>query len=236
MAESTSAASEPRQPFDIERVTDAALRLAALRDWEQVSLLDIAKEADVSLVDLYKHAHTKQEILAAFTRRVDEAVLAERDAEAEGELGELARDRLFDALMLRFDHLQPYRDGLKSVLKTYRRDPVLAVGGLCDLRRSMACMLEAADLSSSGLRGRLRRDGLTGIYLATLRVWLEDGSPDMAKTMAALDGYLRRIERPVSVMEGLSAPRFSRAGRGDRAGRGPEEGPEADPVNAPPPL
>lgn len=224
MAENTNGGSQPRQTFDIDRVSEAALRLAAERDWDQVSLLDIAKAAEVSLVDLYRHAHTKQQILAAFSRRVDEAVLSERDAEAEPD--EPARDRLFDALMLRFDHLQPYREGLKSILKTYRRDPVLAVGGLCELRQSMACMLEAADLSSSGLRGRLRRDGLTAIYLATLRIWLEDESADMAKTMAALDGYLRRIERPVSMVEGLSGPRSGPRSAGDGRSRGesPETG------------
>lgn len=212
MAETESGGSTPRKTFDIDRVTAAALRLAAERDWEQVSLFDIAKAAEVSLADLYTHAHTKPQILAAFSRRVDEAVLEER--EAEGELDDPARDRLFDALMQRFDHLQPHREGLKSVLRAYRRDPVLAVGGLCSLRRSMACMLEAANLSSSGLRGRVRRDGLTAIYLATLRVWLEDDSTDMAKTMAALDGYLRRIERPVSMIEGLSG----RTGRGGHDG------------------
>jgi hypothetical protein len=42
--------------------------------------------------------------------------------------------------------------------------------------------------------GALRAKGLMAINLATLRVWLRDDSADMAKTMAALDGYLRRVE------------------------------------------
>ncbi len=32
-------------------------------------------------------------------------------------------------------------------------------------------------------------------YLATMRVWQHDDAPDLAQTMAALDGRLRRIER-----------------------------------------
>lgn len=182
-----------------ERVIEAAMALAAERNWEQVSLLDIAQAAGVSLADLYRRYRSKQNVLAAFSRRIDEEVLAEEDVE---DLDEPARDRLFDVLMRRFDHLLPYRAGIDSILRAYRRDPVMALGGLRQLRRSMACMLEAANLSSSGLRGELRLNGLCAIYVATLRTWLTDETADMAKTMAALDGYLRRIERPVAMAEG----------------------------------
>ena len=96
--------------------------------------------------------------------------------------------------MRRFDALQPYKEGLGNVIYDQARDPLGAVCGLGQLLRSMAAMLEAARIGSGGLRGAIRTKGLTGIYLATVRVWLRDDSADMAKTMAALDGYLRRIE------------------------------------------
>lgn len=188
------------QTFETQRVIDAALELAAERGWEQVSLLDIAKRAQVPLAELYSHYPGKHEILAAFTRRVDEEVVAEQEMEPAS--GEPARDRLFDVLMRRFDHLQPHRRAIRSILEAYRRDPALALGGLFQLRRSMTWMLEASGLSASGLRGEMRLDGLCAIYIATLRTWLQDDTEDMAKTMAALDGYLRRIERPVAMIEG----------------------------------
>ena len=40
----------------------------------------------------------------------------------------------------------------------------------------------------------LRTKGLALIWFATLRVWATDESPDHARTMATLDGYLRRVE------------------------------------------
>ena len=49
-------------------------------------------------------------------------------------------------------------------------------------------------LSAGGLRGALRIKALGLVYLATLRVWLRDDSPDMAPTMAALDRHLRRLD------------------------------------------
>ena len=56
-------------------------------------------------------------------------------------------------------------------------------------------MLEAAGISSVGLAGSLRIKGLALVYLNALRVWLEDDSPDMARTMAAVDKGLRRAEQ-----------------------------------------
>ena len=81
-----------------------------------------------------------------------------------------------------------------SIVCGLARDPVMGLCGLASLARSMACMLEAADLSASGLRGIVRIKALSAIYLATLRVWLRDESPDLSRTMASLDRHLRRAE------------------------------------------
>jgi hypothetical protein len=57
------------------------------------------------------------------------------------------------------------------------------------------------------VRGELRINGLCGVYLLALRTWLDDDSADLSKTMAALDGYLRRVERPAEVLEGRERAR-----------------------------
>lgn len=194
------------------RITEAALVLAKERDWGQISLLDIARASGMPLAEVYRRFQTKDRILAAFSRRVDEAVLEEEDTDGSADdMGEPARDRLFDVLMRRLDNLHPHREAIGRILRFYQRDPIAALGGLGQLRRSMACMLEAAGLSSSGLRGELRLSGLCVLYVATLRTWLDDETQDMAKTMAALDGYLRRVERPVAMAEGAWRSAASKA-------------------------
>nr|MBC8158924.1 TetR family transcriptional regulator [Alphaproteobacteria bacterium] len=59
--------------------------------------------------------------------------------------------------------------------------------GLPCFLRSMAWMLEAAGLPSGGISGAARAAGLGALYANAVRVWLRDDTPDMAKTMAALD-------------------------------------------------
>lgn len=172
-----------------KHIIDTALALAAERGWQDLSLADIASAAKLPLSKLYPVFPSKAAILEGLSRQADAAVVAE---ETEDEGG--ARDRLFDVVMRRFDALQPYREGLGNVVLDLSRDPLAAACGLASLERSMALMLEAAGLSSTGIRGLIRVKGLTAIYLAALRVWLRDDSADLSKTMAALDGYLRRVE------------------------------------------
>ena len=191
-----------------KHVIETALRLAAERGWADLSLAEIAEAAGLPLSKVYPLYPSKQAILAAFSRQIDAAVLAEVEAEDDPEGS--ARDRLFDVLMFRFEALRPYREGLGNILLDQVRDPLGALAAFGGLRRSMALMLEAAGISAEGLKGIARVKGLAAIYLATMRVWLRDDSLDLAKTMAALDGQLRRFE-------GLYR-RFAGAGRRGRDG------------------
>lgn len=183
------AAKAEARPQD--RMVDAALALAAERPWHEVSLREIAEASGLPLAEAYRCGASKQALLEAFLRRTDAAVLAEGVVGSEEGS---ARDRIFDVLMRRFDALQPHRKALASILLAQTRDPATALINLAALQRSMAWMLEAAGLETGGLRGLVRTRGLTLLYLATLRTWLRDDSLDLAKTMAALDGYLRRLE------------------------------------------
>jgi hypothetical protein len=103
--------------------------------------------------------------------------------------------------MRRFDALQPHKEGLKAIIRDSVGNPAVLLSG-AGLLRSMAWMLEASGISAAGLRGRLRVPAVTALYLSVFRVFLEDDSPELARTMATLDRQLRRGER----LLGLGTP------------------------------
>jgi AcrR family transcriptional regulator len=190
-----------------KQIIEAALNLAAERGWRELSLAEIAEAAKLPIGKAYQAFPSKQAILEAFARGIDAEVLADESMEQDWREDESsARDRLFDVMMRRFDALQPHKAGLGNILYDQARDPVGALCGLRQLSRSMAAMLEAARISSSGTQGLIRTKGLVAIYLATLRIWLKDDSTDMAKTMAGLDGYLRRVETLADRIAGRPGP------------------------------
>ena len=179
-------------PSDSDRIIDAALACIARQGWRRLSLADIAAEAGLPILRVYRLFSSKTAILRGFFRRVDEAVLA---APLDSEPDERPRDRVFDLLMRRFDALTPYRAALEVLGRELPTDPLAALAAGAGLLRSMRWMLEAAGISGEGLGGALAVKLTAAAYLATLRVWLRDESPDLAPTMAALDRRLRGIER-----------------------------------------
>jgi AcrR family transcriptional regulator len=201
-----------------ERILDAALTLAARRGWRRTSLADVAAEAGIGLDQLRNKFASKPAIVGGLIRRTDERALALGPAE-----GSSARDRLFDVLMRRFDALAADRAGIAAILRDACFDPATALCLAPRLMTSMAWMLEAAGLDSSGPVGLLRIKGLAAVYLWALREWLADDSPDLAKTMAALDRGLRQAEALAGLLaKGRAgvAEAASAAGKAAGAARG----------------
>ncbi|HEC14558.1 MAG TPA: TetR family transcriptional regulator [Rhodospirillales bacterium] len=173
------------------RIIAGALELAAEGLWRRASLSDIAGRAGVTLAQLQETFPGKTAIIEAFLDRIDHEVLGGTGIDTSSE----PRDRLFDVLMRRFDALAPYKTVLPSLLSGAACNPCAALVLGPRFLKSMAWMLEAAGISSAGLKGLARVKGLAFVYMNTARVWLKDDSEDASKTMAALDKGLKRAER-----------------------------------------
>lgn len=187
-----------------DRVIAACLSLAAEKGWGGVCLSDVAARAGVSLGQIYILYDDRTAILAAFARQVDRAVL---EAASPPDPDMPVRERLFDVLMERFEALNAHRDGVIAVLASVRRDPKQAVIGLPHLAGSMRWMLEAAGVETTGWRGALRIAGLTALWLRVSMVWAQDDSPDMGRTMAALDRALSQAGQAAEFIERVAGGR-----------------------------
>ena len=193
---------------DVEQaLMDAAMELAAERDWDAISLRDIAEHAGVSLAQARAHACCRGDILRRLEQRLDEALL--ESLEKEPPQGE-AIDRLFDIIMRRLELLAPYRAAVRRLLNqplTLLADcPLLLPGALA----SRQWMLAAAGVEKPGLEGKARLCGLQWVYLKALRAWVNDDDPGLSRTMATLDkalrrgeAWLKRGEAPLRALDGL---------------------------------
>jgi AcrR family transcriptional regulator len=201
------ARSEPR-----EKIIDALMGLAAEKNWDEITLTDIADRAGVTLGQFRDCYPSKGAVLGGFSRRIDKQVLEGGSAPN----GESDKDRLFDVLMRRFDAMAPYKPALKNINDWAIGDP-LALPALNQLAlNSLRFMLEAAGLSSEGPVGALKLQGLALAWTHVFHTWLSDDSEDAAKTMAALDKELARGEIFVERVESarrLVEPLLGFAGR-----------------------
>ena len=206
MSDTTAAAADSEG-----RLVAGLWRVVARHGWGGLTMRRVSAASGASLAELRRRCPTPSVLLALHGRVVDRQVL-------EGtvpDTGDTPRERLFDVLMRRVDALQPHRRGVLRLLDEALTDPLLALALSSGLPRSMAWMLEAAQIGTDGFAGALRANGLAAVWLYTLRAWARDNTEDLGPTMAAMDRALDRAEQTARTL-GL--------GPADRAGG---EGPAA---------
>ncbi|MEE8633861.1 MAG: hypothetical protein V3S93_05230 [Methyloceanibacter sp.] len=174
----------------------AAVDLAQERDWGEITLADIAQKAGLDLGDLRAEFSCKNDILRAFQIEVDKEVLA-KTKRADGSV----RDRLFDTIMTRFEVLGPYKPALKRIACYLRCRPGEVSLLACSTLASQYWMLAGSGAKLGGAKAAVRVAGLAAIYGRVFRVWLDDPSPSLDRTMAALDRALNNGERMLTTMD-----------------------------------
>jgi len=195
-----SAPPPPAPTTEREKIVAALLALLADEPFETIGLADIAGEAGLSLAELRGEFASALAILAAHIKATDRTVLAQDFSDM---VEEPARERLFDVLMRRLEVLAPHREAVRSLLRSARRDPplALALNGLSV--RSQQWMLSAAGIGASGPGGLIRAQGLAVIFASVLRTWIDDDDPGQARTMAALDRALGRGQHLAGLLDDL---------------------------------
>ena len=182
----------PRGTSDRDKAIDALMTLLAEQPIEEIGLAEIAGRAGLKLSQLRAEFGSVLAIYAAHVKDIDRAVLAAGDAEMAEES---PRERLFDVEMRRIEALAPYREAVRSLMCSARRNPGLALALNAMAVRSQSWMLEAAGISPRGSRGALRAQGAALMFARVLSVWIDDEDEGLSRTMAALDRGLASAER-----------------------------------------
>ncbi len=204
-AQSSARAAAPAAHTERDKIIEAFLALLSEKRFAAIGFDDIAQRTGLSLAQLRSEFASTLAILAAHIKATDRAVLAQDTADMAEEP---ARERLFDVLMRRLDVLAAHRDAVRSLLRSARTNPplALALNGLAV--RSQQWMLTAAGIGASGPGGMIRAQGLAMLFASVLQTWAEDDDPDQARTMAALDRALARGQRVLGLLDDLcSIPR-----------------------------
>jgi len=198
----TKAKSEAKPADPRGKIVDALMKLAGERRFEDISIRDVCREADVTLADFRDSFPSKGAVLAGFSRRIDRAVLAQDGDELADEN---PRERLFDILMRRLEAMAPYREGVRETGAWLRREPAAALAMNQVVLGSMRFMLEAAGLElGDGAAGAIKLQGLALAWARIVGVWLDDDDPGLSKTMAELDRELTRGEQAVAGVDRLN--------------------------------
>ncbi len=211
----------PRGNSDRDKAIDALMALLAEHRFEEIGLAEVAGRAGLKLSELRAEFGSTLAIVAAHIKDIDRTVLA---GNAGDMTEEPARERLFDVLMRRIEALAPYKEAVRSLLRSARRNPGLALALNAMAVRSQQWMLEAAGVGANGPRGALRAQGAALMFARVLSVWFDDDEPGIDRTMAALGRGLSSAERWAGFLDDLcSIPKCLARGPRRRRHRDEEE-------------
>jgi hypothetical protein len=163
------------------------------------------------LSDIYAQFADRADVLKQFLARLNARAAGMTAVDASAP----ARDRAFDAIMQIFDAAGEDKPLLRVLARDLPRDPITLVSLWPRIEQILEGVLDRAALPLAGALSPLRTLGLAGILLRIFSTWLDDG-PEQAKTMATLDGDLRRIE---SLLGHLSPSRPAKSKSNDEGAR-----------------
>ncbi len=180
------------------------LELLAERPLARIDLAEVAARCGVALGEMRASFASTDDLLASFFRVTDRKVLAEGGPDSDELSEEGPKERLFEVLMRRLDALEPHRDAVRALMRSAKRDPLLAARLLRLSERSQRWMLAAAGIDCTGAAGAIRAKGLALLFARVLEVWLADDDPGLGRTMAALDEQLTRGGKLLGMLDDLA--------------------------------
>lgn len=188
--------AQKRKP-DQTKLAEAALALADKVGWDALTFKDIAKKAKVSVKAFEGEFADIWDLLKWVLKKL------EKDTQelVEDHLGDDWRDNLGEILMTRFELAQKHRGAFASLGPAFLRHPDKAPR----FARQFYGMLDRT-LRLAGLEKKLCQPacvtGLGAVYLSLVGVWANDDTPDMAKTMAAIDRRLDLLAQGIAMVKG----------------------------------
>lgn len=185
------------EPVNSDKILDTVLEVAGEQGWRDLTIEMVAEKAGISAPEVISLYPGKRAILNALADRFERLADATVDEDARDPSLPVP-ERLFDAIMTRFELLQEHRDGYVAILAAARLDPCMTLAGLTRLSLAMGVVLRQTGLGDRGPLGCLRRKVLGALYISVMQVWLNDDSEDLGPTMAALDKRLRQLDEIVA--------------------------------------
>ena len=166
--------------------------LALLKDhsWKKISLKLVFEKGKIDYRKGYQVIKQKNDILILINEYIDDLVIESIQKIEESTV----HDKLFEALMARFEVLNLHRVSIIKIFKHIINNPDLIIFFLPLLSKSLNMMIDLTNINWNGIYGKIKLEFFILIYVAIFMVWVKDETTNLDKTMVAVDKYLNNIE------------------------------------------
>ena len=185
----------PNSNYDkIAALGDAAWTLLATHPVDQIDFDAVADMAGVDRGLAGALSGSVQCLILAKMTELDRQSLMETYDDIQDAGAVSVREKIIESLLHWFETYAPYRLQIDQLNRFARSHPDLALRLLVSLEALIRHILVMSGDRALGFKGMVRVKGVTGVFLATARVWMKDDSNDLAATMKMLDQRMSKAE------------------------------------------
>ena len=105
------------------------------------------------------------------------------------------KDNLFELIMLRLDYMQPYKNSLKKIIVSISKSPSMLKSVSENVSDSLDFYLELTKAYDNSYFDLFKKKTILLIYSYIFKVWLDDNSEELSRTMSELDKVLSLSEK-----------------------------------------
>ncbi len=172
-----------------KKIAESVLSYLDNNSWSSLKIYEIIKKAKINKRQGINLIKSKKDILFLLNDYFDNKTLSDLKIEEISN-----QEKIFEILITRFEIYNEHRKAIKKLSNYILNKPDLVFIIFPLLLNSLSSVLEFSNISSDGIMGKIKVEGLFIIFLLTFLVWKKDESRDLNKTMAALDNYLRKAD------------------------------------------
>jgi len=186
----------PQTPLSKEAILDAALILAANKQWEEIRLYQIAETLKVPLAELLPFIAEKEDLVDLLWDRCDHYMLSECGSEGFNEMP--FSTQFEQCVMTWLTSLFTHQTVVKQMLIN-RMEPGhlhIQLPMLFRISRTVQWMRELCKRNNTFIKRATEETVLTSIFLATMADWLRDHSDAAIDTRSQLQ---RRIQQAIAL-------------------------------------
>ena len=188
--------SSSKENLNKKKLLETTLNYLKNNSWTKLNLQSIFKKSAISYSNGLCIVKNKKELLLILNDYFEKKFFIKINKI----LASNTHEKIFEIFMIKFEIYSEHR---KVVIKTFNyisKKPDLIIYFIPTLFKSFSSVLELSNVSSKGITGNLKVEGLIIIFILTFLVWKADETKNMEKTMASIDNYLTKGEVLVNLL------------------------------------
>ena len=175
-------------------LADSAWKLLGTDTLKNLEIKEVADTAAVPLQLAEALGGSVQRLIFLKMSMLDQKSILETLADIQDSEGASIREKIVEGLLHRFEVYAPYREQIKSLKNTAKKDPELAIRLLDASESTIRRILIMSGDKAIGLRGKMRVKGVVGVWILTVPIWIKDDTTDLSATMKSLDHRMKQAE------------------------------------------